>query len=182
VRSTMRFNSRFNIQDSKLRCPCSVNPRSDIPCTRARVSRLPSGFTLLELTVVIFLMGLALSISALFLARTTPSARLSAVGREISATIRQARSLAQVNGTMQAVLLNFDTRMYGIEGRGVRRIPPDIGIKVVDPLFGDIQTGTYRMLFDAAGGVEAATIDLWSNKRMMRIATDPIVGTVTLKQ
>jgi type II secretion system protein H len=145
-----------------------------------RNSELPSGFTLIELTVVLFLMALILSLSTLFFGNTLPSAKLSATGRELSATIRHARSLAQLNGTSQAVLVNLDTRRYGIEGRAARSIPPDIGIKVIDPLLGEVPGGTYRILFEATGGVEAAIIDLWNKKRILRIVTDPILGTVTI--
>ncbi len=147
-----------------------------------RHSTQSSGFTLIELTVVVFLMALILSLATLFFGNTLPSAKLSATGRELSATIRQARSLAQLNGTSQAVLVNLDTRRYGIEGRGARSIPPEIGIKVIDPLLGEVQGGTYRILFEATGGIEGAIIDLWNKQRIMRIVTDPIVGTVTLKQ
>ena len=139
------------------------------------------GFTLIELTMVLFLVALMVSLSALFFGNTLPSTKLNATGRELSATIRQARSLAQLNGTSQAVLVNLDTRRYGIEGRGTRSIPPEIGIKVTDPLLGEVQGGTYRILFEATGGVEGAIIDLWNKKRIMRIVTDPILGTVTLK-
>ncbi len=147
-----------------------------------RNSELSAGFTLIELTVVLFLMALVLSLSAVYFGNSLPSAKLTATGREISATIRQARSLAQLNGTSQAVLVNLDTRRYGIEGRSSRSVPPEIGIRVTDPLLGEVQGGTYRILFEATGGVEGAMIDLWNKKRMMRIVTDPIVGTVTLKQ
>lgn len=147
-----------------------------------RNQKCPAGFTLIELTVVLFLMALILSLSTLFFGNTLPSAKLSATGRELSATIRQARSLAQLHGTSQAVLVNLDTRRYGIEGRGARGIPPEIGIKVIDPLLGEVQGGTYRILFEATGGVEGAAIDLWNKKRILHIVTDPIVGTVTLKQ
>jgi prepilin-type N-terminal cleavage/methylation domain-containing protein len=147
-----------------------------------RNSELPSGFTLIELTVVLFLMALIVGLSAVFFGNTLPSAKLNATGRELSATIRQARSLAQLNGASEAVLVNLDTRRYGIEGRGTRSIPPEIGIKVIDPLLGEVQAGTYRILFEATGGIEGATIDIWNRKRLLRIVTDPIVGTVTLKQ
>jgi prepilin-type N-terminal cleavage/methylation domain-containing protein len=147
-----------------------------------RNSKLPSGFTLIELTVVLFLIALIVGLSAVFFGNTLLSAKLNATGRELSATIRQARSLAQLNGTSEAVLVNLDTRRYGIEGRGTRSIPPEIGIKVIDPLLGEVQAGTYRILFEATGGIEGATIDIWNRKRLLRIVTDPIVGTVTLKQ
>jgi general secretion pathway protein H len=154
-----------------------INQKSEI-----RNQKLPSGFTLIELMVVLFLMTLVLGLSSLFFAGTLPSSRLSAAGRELSATIRQARSLAQSNGATQVVLFDLDARKYGIEGRGARGIPQDIGIRAIDPLYGAVQRGTYRILFDAMGGVEGAAIELWNNKRLIRIVTDPIVGTVTIKQ
>jgi prepilin-type N-terminal cleavage/methylation domain-containing protein len=147
-----------------------------------RNSKLPSGFTLIELTAVLFLIALIVGLSAVFFGNTLLSAKLNATGRELSATIRQARSLAQLNGASEAVLVNLDTRRYGIEGRGTRSIPPEIGIKVIDPLLGEVQAGTYRILFEATGGIEGATIDIWNRSRLLRIVTDPIVGTVTLKQ
>ncbi len=137
---------------------------------------------LLELTVVLFLMALVLGLSSLFFAKSLPSARLNAVGRELSATLRQARSLAQSDGVAQAVVINFDANNYGIEGRGTRSIPQGIGIRAIDPLLGPVQHGQYRILFDAIGGNEAAAIELWNNKKLIRIVTDPIVGTVTIKQ
>ncbi|HME46397.1 MAG TPA: prepilin-type N-terminal cleavage/methylation domain-containing protein [Syntrophorhabdales bacterium] len=147
-----------------------------------RNSELPSGFTLIELAVVLFLMALIAGLSAIFFGNTLPSAKLTATGRELSATIRQARSLAQLKGTSQTVLVNLDTRRYGIEGRSTKSIPPEIGMKLLDPLLGEVQGGTYRILFEATGGIEGATIDLWNRNRSLRIVTDPVLGTVTLKQ
>jgi general secretion pathway protein H len=139
------------------------------------------GFTLIELTVVIFLMGLMVGLSTVFFGNSLPSARLGAASRDMSATIRQARTLAQLHGVSEAVLVNLDTKRYGIEGRAARSIPSDIGIRVIDPLLGEVQGGTYRILFEATGGMEGATIDLWNRKKLIRIATDPIVGTITLR-
>lgn len=153
-------------------------PRTLDPCVLRH-----AGFTLIELAVVLFLMALIAGLSAVFFGNTLPSAKLTATGRELSATIRQARSLAQLKGTSQAVLVNLDTRRYGIEGRSnTKSIPPEIGIKLLDPLLGEVQGGTYRILFEATGSIEGATIDLWNRNRSLRIVTDPIVGTVTLKQ
>jgi prepilin-type N-terminal cleavage/methylation domain-containing protein len=152
------------------------------PRTPDPVKPSHDGFTLIELSVVLFLMALIVSLSSLFFGNTLPSAKLNATGRELSATIRQARSRAQLNGISQAVLLNLDMRRYGIEGQTSRSIPPEIGMRVIDPLLGEVQSGTYRILFEATGGVEGAAIDLWNSKKMLRIATDPILGTVTLKQ
>ncbi len=127
-------------------------------------------------------MGIAMGLAALFFGNTLPSTKLNATARELSATMRQARSRAMLTGTHQSVVLNLDARRYGIEGKFSRSIPSEIGLKLIDPLLGEVQAGTYRILFDPTGGVESATIDVWNKKKLLRIVTDPVMGTVTLKQ
>jgi len=139
-----------------------------------------NGFTLLELIMVLFLITLIIGLSAVFLGNTLPSSRFNATVRDISATVRHARSLAQTQGEVQTIILDLDTKQYGIEGRTIRDIPSDIYIKIIDPLSGEIQKGKYRFVLNAIGGAEG-TIVLWNNKRTVSIQMDPIVGTVVVK-
>ncbi|MEW6586851.1 MAG: prepilin-type N-terminal cleavage/methylation domain-containing protein [Nitrospirota bacterium] len=146
-----------------------------------RHMRNDTGFTLLELIVVIFLITLMIGISAVLFTNLLPSQKFHATVRDISATIRQARSLAQIHGEQQTVVVDLDARQYGIEGRGSRNIPDDVYMKIEDPVAGEIVEGKYRMIFHAAGGIEGGMIVLWNSKRTVRIQPDPIVGTVVLK-
>jgi prepilin-type N-terminal cleavage/methylation domain-containing protein len=56
------IHSKFEIQNSRLRCLRSVNPKSKIPHTRARVPRFPSGFTLLEILVSLSIVAIAITV------------------------------------------------------------------------------------------------------------------------
>ena len=140
-----------------------------------------SGFTLLELIIVIFLITLMVGLSAAFFANTLPSARFNATVREIASTIRQARHLAQLNGETQVLTINMDSRSYGIEKRGGKNLPSGIGIKVIDPLSGDITSGKYQMTFHPAGSTEGGTVVLWNNTRIAHINIDPVAGAIIIK-
>lgn len=139
------------------------------------------GFTLLELIIVLFLMTLILGMATLFFANVLPSNRLNATARSVSATIREARSLARIHGESQVVTIDFDSKKYGIEGRGSRDIPDDISIKVIDPVAGEVQQGKYLFIFHPSGGIEGGTIVLWNAKKVVTIQPDPVAGSVVIK-
>ena len=143
--------------------------------------RNKEGFTLLELIVVIFLITLVLGLSTVFFANGMSSTRLSATARELSATLRHARSLAQIHGEKQIVTIDLDSKYYGLEGKGNRGIPHDISVKVVDEMSGEIDKGKYQIQFDGAGTIEGGRIVLSSKKQSISIETDPIVGSVIIK-
>lgn len=140
------------------------------------------GFTLIELIIVIFLITLILGMSSFFFANNLSSVRFNAAVRDMSATIRYARSLSQTNGEDQTVIMDLDTKKYGLEGRGEKKIPPDINIKILDPFSGEqYNKGEFPILFHATGGVEGGTIVLWNDKKTATIQMDPVVGTLVIK-
>ena len=139
------------------------------------------GFTLLELMVVMALITLIIGISAVFFANTLTSSKFNTTIRDVSTTIRHARSLAQIHGERTAVTIDLDSKTYWIEGKKVREIPPDIQIKIIDPLYGDIFEGKYQIVSNAMGGVQGGTIVLWNEKKAVSIQPDPIVGSVVVQ-
>ncbi|MDD5008710.1 MAG: prepilin-type N-terminal cleavage/methylation domain-containing protein [Syntrophorhabdaceae bacterium] len=140
------------------------------------------GFTLLELIIVMFLATLILGLTTLVFSNTLPAARFEATGRELSATIRYMKSLAQNKGEDQALTIDLDTRQYGIAGRNMKTIPAGISIKVSDPVSGEILKGKYTMFFHAFGGVEGGTVILQFRKKTLYIQTDPVAGSVVMRQ
>jgi len=140
-----------------------------------------SGFTLLELIIVIFLITLMVGLSAVFFANTLPSGRFSATAREIASTIRQARHLAQLNGEKQVVTIDMDSKSYGIEGRSEKKLPLELHLKVIDALTGDITSGKYHMTFHPAGSTEGGTVVLWYEAKSAQINVDPVAGAVIIK-
>jgi len=139
------------------------------------------GFTLLEVIIVMLLVTLILGISTVFFAGVLPSARFSAAGREVSGVIRHARSLARMNMEKKTVVIDLESRVYGIDGVVSKKFPPDVQVTVIDQVFGEISRGKYPIVFHPSGGVEGGTIIISKNKRVMRIVTDPIMGAVVIK-
>jgi len=143
--------------------------------------RKDHGFTLLELIIVLFLMSLILGMATLFFANVLPSNRLNATVRSVSSTIREARSLARIDGQRQIVTIDFDSKTYGIEGFGSRNIPDDISIKVIDPVAGEVRQGKYQFVLHPSGGIEGGTIVLWNAKQAFTIQPDPVAGSIVIK-
>jgi prepilin-type N-terminal cleavage/methylation domain-containing protein len=143
--------------------------------------RKDPGFTLLELIIVLFLMTLIMGMATLFFANVLPSNRLNATVRSVSATIREARSLARINGVSQVVTIDFDSNQYGIEGRGAREFPDGISVKVIDPAAGEVRQGKYQFIFHPSGGIEGGTIVLGNGKKVIAIQPDPVAGSVVIK-
>ena len=147
----------------------------------ARYRSKNSGFTLLELIIVIFLITLVLGMSTLFFANLLPSNRFNATVRNISSAMKHSRSLAQIQGKPQTFTIDLDAKKYSIEGRGAKEIPNDMNIKVIDPISGDLTTGQYHFVMHPAGNIEGGTIVVWNAKKTVSIQLDPIVGAVVIK-
>jgi general secretion pathway protein H len=139
------------------------------------------GFTLLELMVVMLLMTLVIGISTIFFANTLMSTTFNTTVRDVSTTIRQARSLAQIHGERKAVTIDLDSKTYWIDGKKVREIPSDIQVRIIDPVYGDIFEGKYQVVANAMGGIQGGSIVLWNDKKTATIQPDPIVGSVVVK-
>lgn len=146
---------------------------------RTNVGR--DGFTLLELMIVMLLMTLVIGISTIFFANTLASSKFNTTIRDLSTTIRNARSLAQIQGERKAVTIDLDSKTYWIDEKKVREIPSDIQIKIIDPVYGEIFEGKYQVVSNAMGGIQGGTIVLWNDKKTVSIQPDPIVGSVVVK-
>lgn len=140
-----------------------------------------SGFTLLELIIVIVLITIILGLSGFFLASSTSSQRFNAAVRGMASTLRYAKALASLDGEEKVFSINMDLRIYGIAGKKIMRIPDDINVKVTDPIKGDIYNGDYILVFYPSRGLQGVTIWLWDKKRTARIDTDPVAGTVVVR-
>ena len=157
------------------------NERIDL-CDLKSATFIPRrGFVLLELIVVLFLISLIMGITLIFFSNFLPSNRLDATARNISSTIKHARALAQIYSQRQIVAFDLDARHYGIEGRELRDIPDGIGVKIVDPMSGDITEGKYNFLLHVAGNIEGGTIVVWNAKKSITIQPDPLVGSVLIR-
>ncbi len=140
-----------------------------------------TGFMLLELIIVLFLMSVILGLSAVFFANSMPGYRLNATVRSISTTVKQARTFAKMLNKQQVVTIDLENRQYLLEGHAPKDIPSDIAVKVVDPVEGEITDGQYSIIVHSTGGVEGGTIVLWNDRKTVSIQIDPIIGTIEVQ-
>ncbi|MBA4373795.1 MAG: hypothetical protein C0402_13160 [Thermodesulfovibrio sp.] len=140
------------------------------------------GFTLLELIIVMFLISLIFGISAVFFVNSLPAGKFNAAVRDISSSVRHARALAQINGAAQSVTIDLETGKYGITGRELKPLPPNVRLKVLDPFSQEVTEGQYAFHFSPSGSSDGGTIVLWNDKRMVSIVIDPVVGAAVVRE
>ena len=149
--------------------------------TQCQRSSSPRGFTLIELLVVLVLAGLILGLSAFFFVGNLPSARIETLGRDMAASLRQARSLAKTSGEKKIFFADMDDGRYGIEGMGDRGLPSGVSIRVIDPDAAEVSRGRYRIVFQPDGRGGGETIVLTGARQTVRVSVDPAAGAVILK-
>jgi general secretion pathway protein H len=135
-----------------------------------------AGFTLLELIIVLFLTALMVGMGIIAMTGRLPSAKLDATVREMSATMRQARSLARTQMLKQSIVIDLDARSYGIEGKISRKIPEEIRIRIDDPLTGDVERGVYHMFFSPHGRIEGGAVVMTAGRKVVSVRPDPVMG------
>ena len=153
----------------------------DIRYSNFRIKKNESGFTLLELIIVMILSLMILGLVTVYFSNFLSSARLQATVREFSATLRQARNLSKINGKQEVVAIDLDTKTYGIEGRKSRKIPSDLEFKIIDPAAGEMISGQYRLIFEPNWGGEGADFQISSKKKTVLIRLDPLMGAVVVQ-
>jgi len=136
---------------------------------------------LLELIIVLALIGIICGFSTLFFARGLPSARLHAATRDVSSVIRHARALSSLQRENQVVIIDPKDRVYGIKGRPLKAVPEGITIEAVDPLTGQVSKDARTLRFYATGGQETGSVIVKNKDKALRIDTDPVAGSVTVK-
>ncbi len=150
--------------------------------TREKKQAGDRGFTLLELIIVIFLIALIFGISAVFFVNSLPAGKFNAAVRDLASSIRHARSLAQINGTDQAVTIDLDAGKYGITGREMKPLPHGVRLKVLDPFSEEVAEGQYAFHFGPSGSSDGGSIVLWNDKKTVSIVIDPVVGAAVVKE
>ena len=143
---------------------------------RSRHPNRTGGFTLLELIIVLVLAMLMVGMGIIAMMGRLPAAKLDATVREMSATMRQARSLARTHMLKQSIVVDLDARSYGIEGKPSRKIPEEIAIRIDNPLTGEAERGVHRLAFSPHGGIDGGAVVMTAGRRVVSIRPDPVMG------
>jgi prepilin-type N-terminal cleavage/methylation domain-containing protein len=140
-----------------------------------------AGFTLLELIIVIVLSLLILGLVMVYFANFLSTVKLQAAVRDLSTTLRQARTLAKIHGEPMGVTINLDSNEYGLDGREMKTIPGNIRLKIIDPSAGEIHNGQFHLAFEPNWGNPSLTFQLSDKKKVLSISLDPLSGALVTK-
>lgn len=152
-----------------------------------------TGFTMVELLVVLFLIGLMLSIAVPSFIHTVETLKFKATARKIVSTLRYARNTAVFKQMSQAVGFDIDNNLYYLllEGQGTEgdedplsrsiktfKLPSDVSIKSMEMVKDRIESGKGNILFYPDGSSSSGAIIVKNNRtdEGFRIEVDIFTG------
>jgi general secretion pathway protein H len=140
------------------------------------------GFTLLELTVVLFVVVLGFSVIGLNLSSGNDSTEIKAAARDMVSALRYARGQALMARQDATVAINLGDNNYTVSGRDkLYQIPEAIDVTVVtaqDELTGE---GTANIRFFADGSSTGGRITLERGQTAWKIDINWLTGQVELE-
>jgi len=139
------------------------------------------GFSLLELLVVLVIIGLSASLVLPSLTGGLSSLRLKTAAREVSATLRYARSLAVSVGKEQVINMDIEEGKYWLneDKDNNRELPSDIRFLNVTTQGEEITTGMAGIVFYPMGNSSGSSIFITAGKdRNCHILTQLATGVV----
>jgi type II secretion system protein H len=153
-----------------------------VPGRRSSGGGLPSsgrsGFTLLELIIVLVLAGLVAALVFPSFSGSIESSRLRSGAAEVRAALTLARTLAASGSRVCAVSFDIERGEYVVDGEARKFLLPE-GIRIDAAHVGTaaVDHGTLSVRFFPDGSAEEAEIVLASPAgSLLRVAVDPLTG------
>ena len=179
-------------------------PESDLPSVKGRgwglglPARLAPGFTLLEIAVVLFLMGLMMLIAMPYIGGIT-DAQLKSVSRRMAGRATYLYDEASARKLVIQLVFDMDTNSYFVmtadpysaqpaffpdhSPSGARVILPD-AVRIRDVTVegvGTLSRGTVATQFYPQGYVDSTIVHLIDSKgRILTLVIDPLTGRVMI--
>ena len=160
---------------SRLRMPSRMH-RSGMP--RPRIAR---GFTLLEILVVLFLMGLAYGLAAPMIGSGAASLELKGATRQLAAGLRKARGEAITRRQEAVLTLDVGQRRFAVSGDGrAHALPERIEVALVTARSEqlDNQVGNIRFFPDGTSTGGRITLSLGETRQALEV--DWLTGKVSV--
>ncbi len=142
--------------------------------------RFNSGFTLLELIVVLAIMALGLAYVAPNFARTLESVRFQSAVREVASGLRQVRGIALSQGREAVFFLDVEERTYRIDLGRPQRLPQAIALTLNTARSELAGPGQGNIRFFPDGSATGGRIVLALGKLKKRVDVNWLTGRVTV--
>ncbi len=139
-----------------------------------------TGFTLLELLIVLALIGLVGAALLSGAQPTSPSTAARVAAGELASALRLARAEAIAKDRPVGLVLDVASRRYRVGTNPVRALPGMLQLTLLTAK-GDIRSGTEgRIRFNPDGSSTGGRIDIAGGQRKLSVRVDWLTGRVTL--
>ena len=129
--------------------------------------------------VVLAIMGLLITLGPIAFRAAVPGLTLEAAAREITATFRQARSIAIRDNTEAVVLVDVEARTFRLgEDAPERELESGLGLELVAAASEKIDDARGRIRFFPDGTSTGGRLTLTQNQRKYYVVVDWLTGRV----
>ena len=136
-----------------------------------------SGFTFVELIVVLVILAAAAALVAPSVSRTIASARLRSAASDVRTSLARGRSLAVAGAEERAVSFDLSRGEFGVDNEAVRLLPETIRLGAVLPGEDRKEQGNVRVRFFPDGSGDEAEISVTAEDGgTLRVTVDPLTG------
>lgn len=144
--------------------------------------KFSKGFTLLELTVVLFVVVLGFSVIGLNLSSGSDSTEIKAAARDIVSALRYAKGQALISHQETTVALDLSDNSYTVSGRDkLYQIPKTIDVTVVTAQTELTGEGAANIRFFADGSSTGGRITLERGQTAWKIDINWLTGQIELE-
>jgi len=141
-----------------------------------------SGFTLVELMVVMVIIALVMGLVATSLSSSISSAQARAATRKVVASLRYTRARAIIDKTEKVFLVNTAERSYEAPGRKLVTLPEGVDVTIVTARSELTSEDVAGIRFFPDGGSTGGYVELTVNEREYRINVAWLTGEARLER
>jgi general secretion pathway protein H len=136
-----------------------------------------SGFTFVELIVVLVILAAVAALVAPSISRTIVSARLRSAASDVRTSLARGRALAVAGAEERAVAFDLSRGEFGVDNEAVRLLPETIRLGAVLPGEDRKEQGNVRVRFFPDGSGDEAEISVTAEDGgTLRVTVDPLTG------
>ncbi|MET1025155.1 MAG: GspH/FimT family pseudopilin [Pseudoxanthomonas sp.] len=139
-----------------------------------------AGFTLIEVLVVIALIALIGTMTAVAMSGGLQGMRLRATSKDIASQLRFTRAQAIASGQPQRFVINPSGHLYAAPGKRNGRIPQELRIAFYGARQASAQAGEGAIVFYPDGASTGGSVELSAKQAARKITVAWLTGEVRL--